>query len=80
MTFNDGVRIQRKTSERTRLFLLLDCIQENTRDYDKKENEKKNTTSRRDKIDIKKERTRKSRTRILKETMNISRRQEQKKR
>ena len=74
MIFNNKIRIQFKTIKRIRLFFILNSIRKNIESYYKKENKKKNVTSHRDKIDIKKERTRKSRIKISKETMNIFRR------
>ena len=65
------IRIQYKTLERTRLFFLSNRIRKNIRDYDKKENKKKNVIDHRNKIDIKKRRVRESRIRISKETMSI---------
>ena len=76
MTFNNRVYIQRKITKRTKLFFLLNNVWENIRGHDKKENKKKNTTDHRDKIDNKKRYTKKPRTRILKEVINIFERQE----
>ena len=76
MISNDGIRIQRKITRRTGFFSISNNVWRNIRDHNKKENEKKNITNHRDKINNKKRRTRKSRTRISKETMNISGRQE----
>ena len=73
---NDEIRVQRKILGGTGLLSLPNCIRENIRNHDKKENEKRDTTSRRNKIDIKKRRTKKSRIRISKKIMNILRRQE----
>ena len=66
MTPDDGIRIQFEISKRTRLFLLLNCIRRNIRSHDKKEDKKRNTIDRRNKINIKKRRTRKSYIRISK--------------
>ena len=80
MTFNNEIRVQRKTARKTRFLFILNSIQRKIKSHDKKENKKKNVTSYRDRINIKKRYTRKPRTEILKETINILGRQEQKKR
>ena len=80
MVFNNGIRIQYKIPERIGLFFIPNGIREDIRSHDKKGNEKEDITTYWDKTDIKKEYTRELRTRILKETINISGRQEQEKR
>ena len=80
MTFNDGIRIQRKIARETGLLFLLNSVQRNIRSHDKKKNKKRNTTDYRNIINDKRRRIRKSRIKILKKTINISKRQEQKKR
>ena len=76
MTFNTRIRIQYKTTRKIGLLSLSDSIREDTRSHDKKENEKRNTTNHRDTTDDKRRRTREPHIRILKETIDISRRQE----
>ena len=71
MTFNNKIRIQRKITRRIEFFLILNNIWENTKSYNKKENKKRNIVSHRNKIDIKREHTRKLYTRILKEIISI---------
>ena len=79
MTLNIEIYIQYEITERIKLFLLLNNIRENIKDYDKKENEKKSIVNHWDTIDKKRERVRKPRIRISKRIMNILERQEQKK-
>ena len=74
MIFNNWIRIQYEIIKRTRFFFVLNSIRENIESYDKKENEKRNTISHRNEIDIKREHTRKFCIRILKETINILKR------
>ena len=74
MTFNNEIYIQREISKRTRLLLVSNRIRRNIESHDKKENEKRNIETRRDKISNKKRYTRKSYIKIPKETINISRR------
>ena len=76
MTSDNEVRLQRKISERIGLLFLFDRVRKNTRSYNKEKNKKRNTTNHRNKTDTKREYTRKPRTRISKETINISGRQE----
>ena len=45
MILNNGIYVQRKTTKRIRLLFILSNIRKNTRDHDKKENEKKDTIS-----------------------------------
>ena len=45
MALNIRIRIQYKITERIRLFFLSDNIRKDIRNYDKKENKKKNTTN-----------------------------------
>ena len=45
MIFNNEIRIQRKIIRRIEFLFILDSIRRNTRNYNKKENKKKNTTS-----------------------------------
>ena len=74
MVLNTRIRIQYETIKRIELLSLLNSIRKNIRSHDKKENEKRNITNHQNTIDDKKKRTRKPRIRILKETINISRR------
>ena len=76
MTFNDGIYIQYKIIKRIKLLSILSDVRGDIESHDKKENKKKNTISHRNKINIKKERIKKPRTKLLKRTINISKRQE----
>ena len=79
MTLNNKVCIQYEILKRTRLFLISNCIRRNTRSHRKERDEKEDTTISQNKTSNKKRHVREPRTRILKETINISERQEQKK-
>ena len=48
MILDNEIYVQRKITERTRLLFILNSIRRNIKSYDKKENEKRNTTSHRD--------------------------------
>ena len=74
MTFNNEIRIQHQITKRTRLLFILSNIRKNIKSHDKKENKKRDTTNYRNKIDIKERRLKKSRIRISKKIINISRR------
>ena len=74
MTFNNKVYIQYEISRRTRLFLISNYIRRNVKSHRKERDEKGDTTINRNKINNKRRHARESRTRIPKETMNISRR------
>ena len=76
MILNNGIRIQYEITRRTEFLFILNNIRKNIESYDKEENEKRNIISHRNKIDTKKEHTKKSYIRISKEIMNISGRQE----
>ena len=76
MTFNNKICIQHEILERIRLFFILNRIRKNVKSYYKKRNEKENITTYRDKINNKKRYAEKLHIRILKETINILKRQE----
>ena len=65
-----------RDSKKDWTFLLIKLYSKKHSKSRQKRNKKKNTTSRRNETDIKKRCTRKPRTRISKETMNILGRQE----
>ena len=71
MTFNNKVCIQYEIPERTRLFLILNYTRRNVRSYRKERDKKEDTTISRNKTSNKKRHTKKLRTRILKEIMDI---------
>ena len=74
MISNNEIYIQYQITKKIRLFFILSSIRKNIESYDKKENKKKDTTSYRNEINIKKRRSKKPRIKILKEIINISER------
>ena len=76
MILNNEIRIQYEITKKIGFFFILNNVRENIESYNKKRNEKRNTVSHWNKIDIKREHTKKSYIRISKETINIPEYQE----
>ena len=74
MTFDNKIYIQHKIIKRIKLLFISSNIREDIESYNKKENKRKNTIDYRDKTNIKKRHSRKSRIKILKKIMNILKR------
>ena len=72
MIVNNKVRIKHQIRKKNELYLILNNIREDSKDYDKKKDNKKKQLKNREKTNIKKRRKRILNIRLSKEIMSIS--------